>query len=79
MTPDWISKNHDDEPRDQEIDLGNGRWAEVGPESDGRWSWNLFDAWLDTEPVASGYEATEDLAKACAIVAYNTAVAVGES
>lgn len=59
--------------RDQEIDLGSGWWAEVGPDGD-RWTWQVWDQWTRSENVAAlalGHAHTEAEAKRDALRSYS--------
>jgi hypothetical protein len=45
MYLNWMSSNHDDEPRDQQADLFSPYWAEVGPSfPEGLWTWSIIES-----------------------------------
>lgn len=79
MTAEWVSQGHEYMPggdRDQEIDLGDGWWASVGRDGRpkfGAFSWSLYYAWRNEDPVAEGYTYTEEEAKAAALAAFAAA------
>lgn len=74
MLPLWV--RIDRTYPDQQADLPGGLWAQVGPESDGSWSWVVFDFDADNAEVASGRADTEAAAKA-AVAANSRDVAAG--
>lgn len=51
---------------DQQADLKGPLWAQCGPESDGSWSWVVFDFDRDNDEVAAGRAPTEEAAKSAA-------------
>jgi hypothetical protein len=71
----WHSQGHTDEPRDQEIDLGGGWWAAIGPSTEQFWSWDLYDHWnaAPDDTLAEGQADGEDAAKDAALAAYRAA------
>lgn len=63
----WQSCEHDDEPRDQQIDFDGPYWAQCGPDErriPGGWSWTIMDCDDEMYPeVITGHAATEQEAK----------------
>lgn len=66
LSTDWITITGSFEPRDQQMDLHNGYWAEIGPDRGDLWSWSVMEATADgcQEDVDSGLAHGEAGAKA---------------